>query len=70
MVDHVHPLARGGWEHETNLVPACDFCNLSKKDRLLTEWRRSDRVAYGVEHSAKVAAEYARLTSAEVLVPA
>lgn len=69
-VDHVRPLARGGWEHESNLVPACGNCNFSKRNRLLTEWRRSDRVAYGVEHSPKVAAEYERLTSAEVLVPA
>lgn len=59
-VDHVRPLARGGWEHVANLVPACVACNLSKGDRLLTEWR-PDRVAYGIDHSVKVAAEWARL---------
>jgi 5-methylcytosine-specific restriction endonuclease McrA len=37
-VDHVRPLARGGSEHEENLVPACRPCNHSKNDRLLTEW--------------------------------
>lgn len=63
-VDHVRPLARGGWEHESNLVPACVACNCDKRERLLTEWGRADRVAHGVEQSAKVAAEYARLTSA------
>jgi hypothetical protein len=63
-VDHVRPLARGGWEHENNLVPACAACNFSKNVRLLTEWGRADRVAYGVKHSPKVAAEYARLMSA------
>ncbi len=62
-VDHVNPLSRGGWEHESNLVPACGFCNSSKSDSLLTEWGRTDRVAYGVAHSPIVAAEYERLTS-------
>ena len=60
-VDHVWPLARGGWEHEDNLVPACEFCNMSKGPRLLTEWGRADRVAHGVAHSPKVAEEWARL---------
>lgn len=61
-VDHVRPLSRGGWEHPANLVPACAWCNTSKGDRLLTEWR-PDRVAHGVAHSPKVSAEYNRLTS-------
>lgn len=63
-VDHVRPLARGGWEHESNLVPACGPCNFSKGPRLLTKWRSTKRVAYGVEHSPKVAAEYERLVPA------
>ncbi len=62
-IDHVRPLARGGWEHPDNLVPACAPCNGSKGSRLLTEWQRPDRVAYGVAHSPKVAAELARLTA-------
>ena len=60
-VDHVRPLARGGWEHESNLVPACKSCNSGKHDRLLTEWR-PDRVARAVAVSPAVAAEWARLT--------
>ena len=61
-VDHVRPLARGGWEHPDNLVAACAPCNQSKGSRLLAEWR-PERVAYGVAHSPKVAAEMARLTA-------
>jgi 5-methylcytosine-specific restriction endonuclease McrA len=60
-VDHVWPLSRGGWERESNLVPACKPCNSGKKDRLLTEWRPG-RVAHGVACSPIVAAEWARLT--------
>ena len=60
-VDHVHPLSRGGWEHVSNLVPACSSCNLSKHASLLTEWR-SDRVRHGINHSPIVAAEWLRLT--------
>jgi HNH endonuclease len=60
-VDHVRPLVHGGWEHESNLVPACGPCNFSKGPRLLTKWHLSERVIYGIEHSPKVAAEYERL---------
>jgi 5-methylcytosine-specific restriction endonuclease McrA len=59
-VDHVRPLSRGGAEHEDNLVPACQACNLSKGDRLLTNWS-PERVAHGAISSPKVAAELARL---------
>jgi hypothetical protein len=48
-VDHVVPLARGGWEHESNLVPCCTSCNSSKCDRLLIEWDRNR-----VEHAARI----------------
>jgi HNH endonuclease len=61
-VDHVRPLARGGWEHPCNLVPACATCNISKGGRLLTEWRPA-RVEHGVVQSRKVAAEWNRLLS-------
>ena len=63
-VDHVRPIARGGWEHESNLVPACGPCNYSKGPRLLTEWRSARRVAWGIAHSPKVAAEYDQLVAA------
>jgi hypothetical protein len=58
-VDHVVPLARGGWEHESNLVPACESCNLSKNARLLEDWDR-DRVLHAVRVSPKVAAAFTR----------
>lgn len=38
-VDHVIPIARGGRHAIGNLIPACDWCNKSKGDRLLAEWR-------------------------------
>lgn len=59
-VDHVRPLARGGIEHEENLVRACRPCNHSKNDLLLTEWD-SDRAWRAARASPKVAAELARL---------
>jgi hypothetical protein len=62
-VDHVWPLFWRGPEAVSNLVPACRACNVSKRAYLLTEWN-PERVAHGVAHSAKVAAEYERLRSA------
>jgi hypothetical protein len=38
-IDHVVPLARGGTNYEGNLVPCCKWCNSSKSDLLLIEWR-------------------------------
>jgi len=61
-VDHIQPLARGGIEHESNLVPACVACNTSKHARLLTEWDTA-KVRRAVSVSPLVAAEYARLTA-------
>ena len=37
--DHVMPLSRGGAHSVGNLVPACRWCNQSKKDSFLAEWR-------------------------------
>lgn len=37
-VDHFIPLARLGANHESNLVPACEACNLSKGDKEPMEW--------------------------------
>jgi 5-methylcytosine-specific restriction endonuclease McrA len=54
VVDHVIPLARGGWEHEDNLVPACKPCNLAKHSKLLGEWDPV-RVEHAVLVSTKVA---------------
>lgn len=63
-VDHIHPLARGGWHDAFNLVSACGRCNLSKGSKLLTEWD-AERVAYAVARNRKVAAEFACLQELE-----
>jgi 5-methylcytosine-specific restriction protein A len=36
-LDHVIPLARGGWDTESNLKVACRSCNCRKKNKLLSE---------------------------------
>lgn len=41
--EHVVPLVRGGVHSVGNIVPACQACNYSKKDKLLTEWRFGKR---------------------------
>lgn len=37
-LDHVHPLSKGGADKESNIVPACAACNLSKGAKTLAEW--------------------------------
>lgn len=37
-IDHVEPLARGGFHVPDNLVPACQRCNCSKSDSSLGAW--------------------------------
>lgn len=39
-VDHVIPLSRGGTNYPDNLALACPHCNLSKNNKLLSEWRK------------------------------
>jgi 5-methylcytosine-specific restriction endonuclease McrA len=58
-VDHVRPLSRGGYEHESNLVPACADCNLTKGAKLLDEWDNA-KVLHAVERSWKVREDYAQ----------
>lgn len=62
-VDHIRPVARGGTNHEDNLVPACRSCNFSKHAKLLTEWDPV-RVLHAASVSPKVAAELARQEAA------
>lgn len=38
--DHVIPLSRGGRHAPSNLAPACEFCNSSKNNLFVTEWKR------------------------------
>lgn len=37
--EHVIPLGRGGRHSVGNILPACGFCNLSKHDSTVMEWR-------------------------------
>lgn len=37
-MDHVHPLSKGGADKESNMLPACATCNLSKGAKTLAEW--------------------------------
>lgn len=38
-VDHIVPLSRGGEHVPENLAPACQRCNRSKHNKLLSEWK-------------------------------
>lgn len=38
-IDHVVPVSKGGHHKVENLSPSCGPCNLSKKDKLITEWK-------------------------------
>lgn len=37
-LDHIIPLSRGGSDNADNLTISCSRCNLSKGDKLLSEW--------------------------------
>jgi 5-methylcytosine-specific restriction endonuclease McrA len=39
-VDHVVPTGRGGTSDLSNLVLACELCNVDKGDKLVHEWKR------------------------------
>ncbi len=38
--DHVVPLSRGGNHDISNLAAACASCNRSKRNKLISEWRK------------------------------
>lgn len=38
-IDHIVPISRGGTHSIGNLVAACAFCNGSKHNKLLVEWK-------------------------------
>ncbi len=48
-VDHIVPLSRGGSNDLSNLVIACQPCNGSKHNKLISEWRPDLLMAPGVE---------------------
>jgi 5-methylcytosine-specific restriction endonuclease McrA len=37
--EHVIPLVRGGWHDPSNVVPACEACNLPKGRKTPREWK-------------------------------
>jgi len=43
-VDHIVPISRGGSNDPSNLVLACASCNLSKGDKLLSEWPQGGKL--------------------------
>lgn len=36
--EHVIPLSKGGYYTKQNIIPACQFCNISKHNRNLMDW--------------------------------
>lgn len=42
-IDHVVPVSRGGSDMIGNYLPACKSCNSSKCDKLLVEWRGTEK---------------------------
>ena len=38
-IDHIIPISRGGRHSIGNLIQACRRCNISKRDKFITEWR-------------------------------
>jgi len=38
--DHIIPVSKGGRHSVGNLIPACRWCNASKGNRFISEWKR------------------------------
>lgn len=48
--DHLMPLSKGGTDFIDNIIPACPFCNASKHDRSLLEWRNFEYLQLVLEN--------------------
>ena len=44
-IDHLVPIAKGGTDHDENLVSCCRRCNYSKKDKMLVDFLASRSTA-------------------------
>jgi 5-methylcytosine-specific restriction endonuclease McrA len=51
--EHIIPLSKGGSNTITNVIPACESCNLSKNDSLLEDWYPK-RFFYSKERELKI----------------
>ena len=40
-LDHIKPIARGGLDVLSNVIPACAPCNYAKADQSLAQWASS-----------------------------
>jgi hypothetical protein len=56
-LDHIVARARGGTNHETNLITACYSCNTGKGDRSAVEWAFS----YWGDRRGAAAAQLSRM---------
>lgn len=43
-IDHIIPIKRGGTHSIGNLVSACGSCNSSKRDKFITEWKKTRKI--------------------------
>lgn len=59
VLDHVHPIARGGRHTRDNLAPACEHCNGSKRAKTLERWMEQHGEVFAAEVAARLKAGWA-----------
>jgi 5-methylcytosine-specific restriction endonuclease McrA len=55
LIEHRTPLSRGGGHTRSNIVPACEPCNLNKADRTEEEWEAHRATQSKAERTAQAA---------------